>query len=64
MNGTDSRGFSLLPLVILVALWLLLAGLIAGLTGWPAWASVLLGFPASVLLIHLIGVAEDLFRGD
>ena len=64
MNSMNSRGFSLLPLVILVALWLLLAGLIAWLTGWPAWASVLLGFPASVVFLHLIGAAEDLFRGN
>ena len=64
MNSTDSRGFSLLPLVILVALWLLFAGLLAWLTGWPAWASGLLGFPASVLFLHLISAAEDLLRGN
>jgi hypothetical protein len=64
MDSTDSRGFSLLPLVILVALWLLCAGLISWLTGWPAWASALLGFVAALLFIHLVGAAEDLFRGN
>jgi hypothetical protein len=62
MVRTDSRGFSLLPLVILLCLWAAGAGLLAVLTPLPKWACAVLGLPAAVLFIRVAGGLESLLR--